>query len=151
MGRIAFVGALALAAGTSAISATPLPDAVPIEVFAALPGIQDPELSPDGTKVSAKIEIEGQQYLVVQPLFGGGKPSALAQGQVDINWWSWVNDNWLVVGVGDEINLYGYDLYARTILGGAAGTTGAGAGFGGRKSIVAPTQSRRPRASQVPG
>jgi dipeptidyl aminopeptidase/acylaminoacyl peptidase len=117
MGRIAFVGALALAAGTSSISATPLPDAVPIEVFAALPGIQDPELSPDGTKVAAKIEIEGQQDLVVQPLFGGGKPSALAQGQVDINWWSWVNDNWLVVGVGDEINLYGYDLYARTILG----------------------------------
>ena len=117
MGRIAFVGALALAAGTSSISATPLPDAVPIEVFAALPGIQDPELSPDGTKVAAKIEIEGQQYLVVQPLFGGGKPSALAQGQVDINWWSWVNDDWLVVGVGDEITLYGYDLYAKTILG----------------------------------
>ena len=117
MVRIAFVGALALAAGSGAISATPLPDAVPIEVFAALPGIQDPELSPDGTKVAAKIEIEGAQYLVVQPLFGGGKPSALAQGQVDINWWSWVNNDWLVVGVGDEITLYGYDLYARTILG----------------------------------
>jgi dipeptidyl aminopeptidase/acylaminoacyl peptidase len=117
MVRIAFVGALALAAGSGAISATPLPDAVPIEVFAALPGIQDPELSPDGTKVAAKIEIEGQQYLVVQPLFGDGKPSALAQGQVDINWWSWVNNDWLVVGVGDEITLYGYDLYARTILG----------------------------------
>ena len=117
MFRIAFAGAVALASGTSALSAPPLPDAVPIEIFAALPGIQDPALSPDGTKVAAKIGIDGQQYLVVQPLFGGGKPTALAQGRVDINWWSWVNDNWLVVGVGDEINLWGYDLYAKSILG----------------------------------
>ena len=116
MVRFAFVGALALAAGGGALAAPPLPDAVPIEVFAALPAIQDPELSPDGTKVAAKIDIEGQQYLVVQPLFGG-KPSALAQGQSDINWWGWVNNDWLVVGIGDDITLYGYDLYAKTILG----------------------------------
>ena len=111
------VGALALAGGAAVAAATPLPDAVPVEVFAALPGIDGPKLSPDGRKVAAKIEIDGQQYLVVQPLFGGGQPTALAQGRVDINWWKWVNDDWLVVGVGDDINLYGYDLYAKSILG----------------------------------
>ncbi len=111
------VGALALAGGAAVAAATPLPDAVPVEVFAALPGIDGPKLSPDGRKVAAKIEIDGQQYLVVQPLFGGGQPTALAQGKVDINWWKWVNDDWLVVGVGDDINLYGYDLYAKSILG----------------------------------
>ena len=111
------VGALALAGGAAVAAATPLPDAVPVEVFAALPGIDSPKLSPDGRKVAAKIEIDGQQYLVVQPLFGGGQPTALAQGDVDINWWKWVNDDWLVVGVGDDINLYGYDLYAKSILG----------------------------------
>ena len=111
------VVALALAGGAAVAAAAPLPDAVPVEVFAALPGIDNPKLSPDGKKVAAKIEIGGQQYLVVQPLFGGGQPTALAQGKVDINWWKWVNDDWLVVGVGDDINLYGYDLYAKSILG----------------------------------
>ena len=117
MFRFVSACALALAAGTSALAAPPLPDAVPIEVFAALPGIDQPQLSPDGKRVAAKIAIDGKQYLVVQPLFGGGKPTALAEGKVDINWWKWVNDDWLVVGVGDQINLWGYELYAKSILG----------------------------------
>ena len=119
MYRFAFVGALALAAGTGALSA-PLPDAVPIEVFAALPSLDGPKLSPDGTKVAAKIAIGGQQYLIVQPLFGGGKPSAMAQDRSDINWWDWVNDNWLVIGVGDEEIIYGENYYIRAVVGASA-------------------------------
>ena len=117
MYRFAFVGALALAAGTSASSAPPLPDAVPIEVFAALPTIENPRLSPDGTKAAAKLAIQGEQLLIVQPLFGGGKLAAMTANRSDLNWWEWVNDNWLVVGIGDELNLYGEDLYARQIVG----------------------------------
>lgn len=116
MYRIALVCSFALAAGTSALSAPLLPDAVPIEVFAALPTIENPKLSPDGTKVAAKIAIQGEQLLVVQPLFGG-KPAAMAQGRSDLNWWEWVNDNWLVVGIGEDVNIYGEDLYARQLVG----------------------------------
>ena len=54
--------------------------------------------------------------LLVQPLFHDGKPAALAQGRWDINWWSWVNDDWLVVGAGDDIVLYGEDQYFKTII-----------------------------------
>jgi dienelactone hydrolase len=117
MYRFAFVGALALVAGTSASSAPPLPDAVPIEVFAALPTIENPRLSPDGTKVAAKLAVQGEQVLIVQPLFGGGKLAAMTANRSDLNWWEWVNDNWLVVGIGDELNLYGEDFYARQIVG----------------------------------
>ncbi|GAA4749369.1 S9 family peptidase [Sphingomonas daechungensis] len=116
MVRSYFWGVLALAGGTAAFGATPLPDAVPVEVFAALPGIESPELSPNGEKVAAKIAIDGQQYLVVQPLFGG-KTSALMEDKSDINWWQWVNDDWLVVGVGDNVSLYGMDFYATAIVG----------------------------------
>jgi dipeptidyl aminopeptidase/acylaminoacyl peptidase len=115
--KFVFLGALALAAGARAVSAAPLPDAVPVEVFAALPLIEDPKLSPDGTKIAGKIAVRGKQLLLVQPLFGGGKPAALAEGKVDINWWSWVNDGWLVVGAGNDITLYGEDFYATTIFG----------------------------------
>jgi dipeptidyl aminopeptidase/acylaminoacyl peptidase len=114
--KIVLLGALALAAGAR-VSAAPLPDAVPVEVFAALPMIEDPKLSPDGTKVAGKIAVNGKQMLLVQPLFGGAKPAALAEGKIDINWWNWVNDDWLVVGAGDDITLYGDDFYATSIFG----------------------------------
>ena len=117
MRSFAAFGALALVAGSHAGIAAPLPDAVPVEVFAALPAIDHPKLSPDGTKIAGKIGINGKQVLLVQPLFGDGKPSALAEGKIDINWWEWVNDNWLVVGVGDNDVLYNEDVYVTRIAG----------------------------------
>ena len=117
MRSFAAFGALALVAGSHAGIAAPLPDAVPVEVFAALPAIDHPKLSPDGTKIAGKIGINGKQVLLVQPLFGDGKPSALAEGKIDINWWEWVNDNWLVVGVGDNDVLYDEDVYVTRIAG----------------------------------
>ena len=117
MRSFAAFGALALVAGSHAGIAAPLPDAVPVEVFATLPAIDHPKLSPDGTKIAGKIGINGKQVLLVQPLFGDGKPSALAEGKIDINWWEWVNDNWLVVGVGDNDVLYEEDVYVTRIAG----------------------------------
>jgi len=111
------LGALALVAVSQSIVAAPLPDAVPVEVFAALPAIENPKLSPDGTRIAGKIGINGKQLLLVQPLFGDGKPSALAEGKIDINWWEWVNDNWLVLGVGDDDVVYDEDVYVTRIAG----------------------------------
>jgi dienelactone hydrolase len=115
--RISYIGALALWAGSSGLAAPPLPDAVPIEAFAELPEIADAELSPDGLRIAAKMSVGGEQILVVHSLFGDVPPAALRAGNVDLNFWSWVNDNWLVVGVGDERTLYGEDIYIRRILG----------------------------------
>lgn len=117
MRKIGLLGALALIAYARGSNATPLPDAVPVEAFAALPSIESPKLSPDGTKIAGKIDLNGKQVLLVQPLFAGGKPAGLAKGQADINWWDWVNDAWLVVGIGDDVALEGEDYYATRILG----------------------------------
>lgn len=119
----AVFGALALVAGSRSVVAAPLPDAVPVEAFAALPAIDNPKLSPDGTKIAGKIAINGKQVLLVQPLFGDGKPAALAEGKIDINWWEWVNDNWLVLGVGDDDVVYDEDVYITRIAGVSADMT----------------------------
>jgi dipeptidyl aminopeptidase/acylaminoacyl peptidase len=111
-------GALALVAGARGVQAAqPLADAVPVEVFAMLPSIERPKLSPDGRKVAAKVATNGTQLLLVRPLFGDGKPTALAEGNSDINWWDWVNDDWLVVGIGDDQVLYDEDVYITRIVG----------------------------------
>ena len=109
------IGALALVASVGTDAATPLADAVKVEVFAALPFIEGPELSPDGTKLAAKIAVNGKQTLVVQPLFGG-KPVGIPEGKSDINWWRWVTDDWLVVGLGDQQQLYGEDYYVTRVI-----------------------------------
>ena len=91
---------------------------VPVETFAKLPGIVNPKLSPDGTRIAAKMAIDGVQVLVVAPLFPGGKLAAIKVGAtVDINWWRWVGDDWLAVGVGSQDMLYGEEIYVTRTLG----------------------------------
>ena len=67
--------------------------------FAALPAIEDPELSPGGTALAAKIAVEGEQYLTIVNL-ADGKKTVAPVGEFQLNWWRWINDRWLVVGTG---------------------------------------------------
>jgi len=95
---------------------------VPVEAFAQLPAFEGPRLSPDGTRLAAKMAIRGVQHLVVAPLFGGkpGQPgvAALKVGtDVDINWWRWVGDNWLVVGLGSRQPFEGDEVYITRMVG----------------------------------
>ncbi len=120
----AFVAAQTqIAAPTSAKPATlaataPATGPVPVETFARLPGMDTPKLSPDGTRIAAKMAVGGRQVLVVSSLFDGQKPKALAAGEtVDINWWRWVGDDWLAVGVGSQDVLYGEEIYITRTLG----------------------------------
>lgn len=93
---------------------------IPVESFAQLPSLAQPKLSPDGKNVAAKMSIQGKQYLVVLPLFGGAdaKPKILgAKESIDINWWRWVGNEWLAVGVGAQQMLYGEEYYITRTLG----------------------------------
>lgn len=89
----------------------------PIEDFAALPFMESPRLSPDGTKVATKIAVRGEQYFAVVPLFGGGAPALVPAGGKDINWWRWVNEDWLVVGIGQLQEVEHTDFYIRRAIG----------------------------------
>ena len=99
----------------AAAAARPAPR--PVADFAALPFMSGPKLSPDGTKVASKIAVAGELYLAVSPLFGDSKPRLIRAGGSDINWWSWVNDGWLVIGIGDTVKVHFDDFYVRRALG----------------------------------
>lgn len=119
--RHAYLLAIALASTTvAAQTAAPPPAAspVPVEAFAALPRLEGPKLSPDGTRIAAKQAVNGVQYLVVSSLFDPNDHAALRAGDtVDVNWWRWVGNNWLAVGVGAQQTLYGEDYYITRTLG----------------------------------
>ena len=89
---LAFVLATGATAQQAPVAPEPATDApVPVEVFAELPFMESPKLSPDGTHIAAKLAINGTQQLVVTPVFAGSeKPAAMAvSDKVDLNWWRW--------------------------------------------------------------
>jgi dipeptidyl aminopeptidase/acylaminoacyl peptidase len=95
LGWIAAGPAVAASDGKPALAATRRD----VAAFAQLPQLEGPRLSPNGKFVAAKLPVNGKQYFAVLPL-DGGKPSFVNPGDNDLNWWSWVNDDWLVIGIG---------------------------------------------------
>lgn len=92
----------------------------PAEQFAELPLLTGPKLSPNGKLIAAQIASKGKQYLAVMPIGAEGKPRLIATGDADLNWWRWVNDDWLVVGIGDKVPVAGAgagEWYVRRALG----------------------------------
>jgi len=73
---------------------------VPIESFAQLPFIEGPKLSPDGTKVAAEIAIKGKQRFAIFDLGDTSKIAQIDPGDMDLQAWSWVNNDWLVAVLG---------------------------------------------------
>lgn len=113
MKRLSIVAGLLLAPLSA--SASGQADAVqserkewPIEAFAELPFMEQPELSPDGTRVAARIARDGQQLLMIAAIAAApNRLHALTFGENDLNWWRWVNDEWLIAGLGGETDVEG--------------------------------------------
>lgn len=91
----------------------------PIEIFAMLPRFTDARLSPDGTRLAVKTRIQDQQVLAIVSLTEpDARPAFVAADEaVDINSWSWVNDDWLVVRVGTRDEYEGQEIYVSRLLG----------------------------------
>ena len=84
--------------------------------FAQLPSAEGPAISPDGTHVAARMAVDGQQYFAVMPLVEGGKRRMIGVGDMDLNWWRWVGDKWLVIGIGQVQKVLGEEFYVRRAM-----------------------------------
>ncbi|TRW15281.1 S9 family peptidase [Glacieibacterium frigidum] len=93
----------------------------PAADFAELPFIEGPVLSPDGKNYAAKLAVKGEFIFAVVPL-DGSAPRLSRVGSLDLNWWRWVDDNWLVVGVGDTKPIASEDWYFRRAVAVSADT-----------------------------
>jgi dipeptidyl aminopeptidase/acylaminoacyl peptidase len=112
----ALVSGVARAWGMGSVTA-PAKGPRPLEDFAALPFMDGPQLSPDGSMVAARIATQGRQLLAIMHLFGGAKPTLIGTGETDLNWWRWVNNEWLIVGIGAVDRLLDVDFYVRRTIG----------------------------------
>lgn len=92
------------------------------EAFSVVPGLSLPVLSPDGRKVATHVEIKGEPYLMIISL-DGAKPAFLPIENSELNWWRWVNNDWLVIGVGDTRDMVQQEFYIRRAVGVSADGT----------------------------
>lgn len=89
------------------------------EAFAATPFMDDPELSPNGQYLAARMASQGRQYLMIISMYGDPTVHArvsLSDGKVDVDWWRWVNDDWLLIGVSATTQFEGEDVRAQRVL-----------------------------------
>jgi acetyl esterase/lipase len=114
------ITAAAVPVGSQTVSTGPRPTAH----FAELPVLTGPKLSPNGKLIAAQVASNGKQYLAILPVEGGGAPRLVPTGDNDLNWWRWVNDDWLVVGIGNKVPVtvqsfmgYAGEWYVRRALG----------------------------------
>lgn len=88
-----------------------------LDDFARLPLMDGPELSPDGRHVLAEISLGGQQYLaVLAPFDQGVEPRLMKEGDSDILWWQWVNDDWAIAALGEQVPFEGEEVYVRRLV-----------------------------------
>jgi dipeptidyl aminopeptidase/acylaminoacyl peptidase len=84
---------------------------LPIASFAALPFFEGPQLSPDGTKVAVRLSIGGKQNFGIIPLADRSKYALISTGKVDLNNWRWVNNDWLLIRIGQTQLFEGEEFY----------------------------------------
>jgi dipeptidyl aminopeptidase/acylaminoacyl peptidase len=89
---------------------------IPAEQFAALPFIEDPELSPDGTKIVAKLAVNGVQRLAIIPVDAVSKLVTVDPGDFDVNGLTWVNNDWFIAHVGIERPVDSDEWYLRRLM-----------------------------------
>lgn len=88
------------------------------ETFAATPFMENPQLSPNGRFIVARVATAtGQSMAVISlidktiPIVGVG----LDNTKLDVDYWRWVNDDWLVVVVSIVEQIYGEDVRLRRV------------------------------------
>jgi len=106
-GKTAAPAADAKPAATSATPSGPPPAAA----FAQLPFIEDPVLSPDGTRIAARIAIQGKLRLAIIPVGDTAKLKLIDPGDFELNSLRWVNDDWLLLRAGETQPVDGDSWY----------------------------------------
>lgn len=111
--------ALSLAPAAFAQDSAPVAPATwTVQDFATLPMMEAPALSPNGLHIASRAALKGAQNLVIADVHEGpNRVRAIALGEIDLNWWTWVNDDWLIAGVGSETFVQGMPWYISRVIG----------------------------------
>lgn len=94
------------------------PPLAPAEFFGALPFIDDPVLSPDGTKLVVNANVDGESSAVIINLSDRSqRPKAIGATAWDVRWLRWVNNERMLVSIGTQVDFEGQKIYITRVFG----------------------------------
>jgi TonB family protein len=95
--------ALMLAA-PAALAAESPPPPVPIEALAEIPFISDPQLSPDGRRIAARVNVGGVEQLAIYDLASGlNVAPTIVPTRLSTRWFRWAGSDRLLIGYGTTL------------------------------------------------
>lgn len=109
-----FLAPLALL-GATALSSPAMAER-PVTDFTAQEVIDWAKISPDGSKMVADMEVDGERKLVIMPLDGQGELLPIGLGDGEIHQVEWVGNDWLVIMVGRDGYWRNYETYITRLV-----------------------------------
>lgn len=111
---------------------------IPVEAFGDLPFLTQPSLSPDGTRIAARVTVQDEVRLGIWTVGGAPdqQPRLISTRNFGLRWFRWAGDQRLLISVQTSVSVMGfafpisrvvaYDLQTNrtSLLGGAAGFMG---------------------------
>ncbi|ANU06539.1 alpha/beta hydrolase family protein [Paraurantiacibacter namhicola] len=98
------------------VVATPAAAERPVTDFTSQEVIDWAKISPDGTKMVADMEIEGERRLTIFPLNGQGESLPLQMGEGEVHYVEWVGNDWIVLMVGRDGYWRNYETYITRLV-----------------------------------
>ena len=97
---------------------------LPTSAFAALPFVEDVDLSPDGTHIAGLFGIAGEQRIMMMPLLGDRSKRVLVAvpDQTQVAWIRWVGNDNIIVGLSALMPVEADRWYISRVIGINRGT-----------------------------
>src|SRR5688572_13266796 len=112
---VAALAALAVPAASGSTQSVEPP--IPVEAFGDLPFIGEPMLSPNGTKVAARVFDGGKERVGIWDSDSGVTPRRLiSAGDYDLKWFRWAGDDRLLIGVQSIVVVYGLPVPVSRVM-----------------------------------
>lgn len=112
------------AADSKAAPVTPAFTPLPTSAFAALPFVEDVDLSPDGTHIAGLFGIAGEQRIMMMSMLGDRSKRVLVAvpDQTQVAWIRWVGNDNIIVGLSALMPVEADRWYISRVIGINRGT-----------------------------
>lgn len=108
---------VAIAAPASAPAAEAPPARIASSVFARRSFLRGPKLSPDGTRIVSRVNMEGKEAIGIMPLTGGEKPVLFGiPDKFDLNWYRWAGNGTLLISLGQTVPWFDDEAWSTRLI-----------------------------------